>query len=85
MTGGFEAVAIALSVLMHVTWNLIARHQPRDAEPLWWVLLGVWAAEGKSLTADGTGGALMRYGRKLPSVRTAADAAAARVAAGVAA
>jgi drug/metabolite transporter (DMT)-like permease len=40
MTGGFEAVAIGLSVLMHVTWNLIARHQPRDAEPLWWVLLG---------------------------------------------
>jgi transposase len=25
--------------------------------------LGVWAAEGKSLTADGTGGALMRHGR----------------------
>jgi hypothetical protein len=40
MTGGFEAVAIGLSVLMHVTWNLIARHQPHDAEPLWWVLLG---------------------------------------------
>lgn len=40
MTGGLEAVAIGLSVLMHVTWNLIARHQPRDAEPLWWVLLG---------------------------------------------
>jgi phosphonate utilization associated putative membrane protein len=32
-------VAIGLSVLMHVTWNLMARHQPRDAEPLWWVLL----------------------------------------------
>lgn len=40
MTGGFEAAAIGLSVLMHVTWNLIARHQPRDAQPLWWVLLG---------------------------------------------
>lgn len=40
MTGGFEAVAIGLYVQMHVTWNLIARHQPRDAEPLWWVLLG---------------------------------------------
>lgn len=40
MTGGFETVAIGLSVLMHVTWNLIARHQPRDSEPLWWVLLG---------------------------------------------
>ena len=40
MSGGFEAIAIGLSVLMHLTWNLIARHQPRDAEPLWWVLLG---------------------------------------------
>ncbi|MBI5255867.1 MAG: EamA family transporter [Burkholderiales bacterium] len=40
MTDGFAVVAIGLSVLMHVTWNLIARHQPRDAEPLWWVLLG---------------------------------------------
>lgn len=40
MTGGYEAVAIGLSVLMHVTWNLIARHQPRDSEPLWWVLFG---------------------------------------------
>lgn len=34
MTGGFEAVAIGLSMLMHLTWNLIARYQPRDAEPL---------------------------------------------------
>ncbi len=25
---------------MHVTWNMIARHQPRASEPLWWVLLG---------------------------------------------
>lgn len=40
MTGGHEAVSITLSVLMHVTWNLIARHQPRAAEPLWWLLLG---------------------------------------------
>lgn len=30
---------IGASVLMHVTWNLMARHQPREAEPLWWVLL----------------------------------------------
>jgi phosphonate utilization associated putative membrane protein len=37
---GHEAVALTASVLMHVTWNLIARHQPREAEPLWWVLLG---------------------------------------------
>ncbi len=40
MNGGHEAFAVGLSVLMHVTWNLIARHQPRDSEPLWWVLLG---------------------------------------------
>ena len=40
VTGGHEAIAITLSVLMHVSWNLIARHQSRDAEPLWWVLLG---------------------------------------------
>lgn len=40
MTGGHEAIAITASVLMHVTWNLIARHQPRGSEPLWWVLLG---------------------------------------------
>jgi phosphonate utilization associated putative membrane protein len=30
---------IGASVLMHVAWNLMARHQPREAEPLWWVLL----------------------------------------------
>ena len=28
--------------------------------------LGVWAAEGKSLTGDGMGDALMRHGRELP-------------------
>lgn len=33
------SLAITASVMMHVTWNLMARHQPRDAEPLWWVLL----------------------------------------------
>lgn len=33
------AAAVAVSVAMHVTWNLIARRQPRDAYPLWWVLL----------------------------------------------
>lgn len=32
-------LALAASVLMHVAWNLMARHQPREAEPLWWVLL----------------------------------------------
>ena len=31
-------------------------------------LLGVWAAEGKSLTADGKGDTLMRHGRELPPV-----------------
>ena len=44
------ALAVAASVVMHVTWNLIARHQARDAYPLWWVLLahlvllGPWGA-----------------------------------------
>ncbi len=43
-------LAVAASVVMHVTWNLIARHQSRDAYPLWWVLLahlvllGPWGA-----------------------------------------
>lgn len=32
-------VAVAASVLMHVAWNLMARHQPREAFPLWWILL----------------------------------------------
>lgn len=32
--------ALAISVAMHVSWNLMARHQPKDAYPLWWVLLG---------------------------------------------
>ena len=36
---GEATLAIAISVLMHVTWNLYARHQPRDAHPIWWVLL----------------------------------------------
>lgn len=35
-----EAIlAVAASVGMHVTWNLIARRQPVEAFPLWWVLL----------------------------------------------
>ena len=44
------ALAVTASVVMHVTWNLIARHQARDAYPLWWVLLahlvllGPWGA-----------------------------------------
>jgi phosphonate utilization associated putative membrane protein len=32
--------ALAISVAMHVSWNLLARHQPKDTYPLWWVLLG---------------------------------------------
>jgi phosphonate utilization associated putative membrane protein len=32
-------LALALSVAMHVTWNLMARHLPRGSNPLWWVLL----------------------------------------------
>lgn len=31
--------ALTLSVAMHVTWNLMARYLPREANPLWWVLL----------------------------------------------
>lgn len=31
--------AIALSVLMHVTWNLLARHQRGETRMLWWALL----------------------------------------------
>ncbi len=31
---------ISLSVLMHVSWNLIARQQDPDRYPLWWVLVG---------------------------------------------
>ena len=56
-------------------------HTFEEVEPF----LGVWAAEGKSLRVDGTGDALMRHGCELPPLRTAADAAAARVAARVAA
>lgn len=33
------SLALALSVAMHVVWNLLARHLPRQANPLWWVLL----------------------------------------------
>ncbi|MBN0987399.1 EamA family transporter [Amphritea pacifica] len=32
-------IAVVLSVMMHVTWNLIARYQSSAAMPLWWVLL----------------------------------------------
>lgn len=45
-------LAVAASVAMHVTWNLMARHQPAAAHPLWWVLLahlvlvGPWGLVG---------------------------------------
>ncbi len=45
----FALLAIAGSVLMHVTWNLLARHVASKCNYLWWgllahmVLLGPWA------------------------------------------
>ncbi len=42
------ALALAASVLMHVVWNMLARHQPANTFALWWALgahlliLGVW-------------------------------------------
>lgn len=33
------SLALVLSVAMHVTWNLMARHLPSASAPLWWVLL----------------------------------------------
>jgi phosphonate utilization associated putative membrane protein len=33
-------VAILIAVVMHVTWNLLARHTRRDAEFLWWAIGG---------------------------------------------
>lgn len=32
-------IALAISVAMHVSWNLLARHQPQNSYPIWWVLL----------------------------------------------
>lgn len=34
------AVFIAMSVCMHVVWNLMARQQPKARYVLWWVLIG---------------------------------------------
>jgi phosphonate utilization associated putative membrane protein len=48
MSLGGAALAIAGSVVMHVTWNLLARHVDRRCNYLWWGLLahtlifGVW-------------------------------------------
>lgn len=42
------ALALAASVIMHVAWNLLARHQPGNTFALWWALgahllvLGAW-------------------------------------------
>ena len=42
------AWALSASVLMHVAWNMLARHQPANTFALWWALsahlliLGVW-------------------------------------------
>jgi phosphonate utilization associated putative membrane protein len=41
-------LALLVSVLMHVAWNMLARHQPPDTFVLWWALaahlliLGTW-------------------------------------------
>lgn len=41
-------LALTASVLMHVTWNMLARQQPANTFALWWalgahlVILGVW-------------------------------------------
>lgn len=42
------ALALAASVVMHVVWNMLARHQPANTFALWWALaahlliLGAW-------------------------------------------
>lgn len=41
-------LALVASVLMHVAWNMLARHQPANTFALWWALsahllvLGIW-------------------------------------------
>jgi phosphonate utilization associated putative membrane protein len=30
---------LTAAVLLHVTWNILARHEPKEAVPLWWVLI----------------------------------------------
>lgn len=50
------ALALAASVVMHVAWNLLARHQPANTFALWWALgahlliLGAWGVP--ALIAD---------------------------------
>lgn len=40
------AAAIVLSVALHVTWNLLARHVPARQEFIWWALAGHLALIG---------------------------------------
>jgi phosphonate utilization associated putative membrane protein len=55
-------LALAASVLMHVTWNMLARHQPANTFALWWALgahlliLGVWGFPALVLEVDWTPG-----------------------------
>lgn len=50
-------LAVALSVALHVGWNLMARHARRECDPLWWALaghtalLGPWALHGLATQA----------------------------------
>jgi len=55
-------LALSASVLMHVTWNMLARHQPANSFALWWALsahlliLGVWGFPALVLEVDWTPG-----------------------------
>ncbi|MCG5536792.1 EamA family transporter [Ectothiorhodospira mobilis] len=50
-------LAVALSIALHVGWNLMARHARRECDPLWWALaghtalLGPWALHGLATQA----------------------------------
>ncbi len=52
------ATALLLAILLHVTWNLQARHVPREREFLWWalaghlLLLGPWSVTALIVEAD---------------------------------
>lgn len=51
------ASALLLAIALHVTWNLQARHVPREQEFLWWalaghlVLIGPWSAYALAVEA----------------------------------
>lgn len=53
-------LALTASVLMHVAWNMLARHQPANTFALWWALaahllvLGVWGFPALVLEAHWT-------------------------------